>query len=122
MLSTLEKTTQEFGELVGIRHMQPKEGVIHLAIEAIGDLYMEQGKSDILIYLARTFLHPSETLFRKALSLCSFEHPYPYSVHVGLFKEKIIFLLHIPEESFSLPVLDRCIGFLNQLHNTLKES
>lgn len=117
----INKTIDNFGKKMGFETLTFNEHkVIHLELETIGDLYLEDTVSHLLIYLIKKIENPSLKLYQKALTLCHYRQKNPYPTYTGLYEEdKLAFLFKIPYEEISESNLEKSIFLLNNLHEQI---
>lgn len=115
----LNQTIEEFGRSMGIDGMAFNDDkVVHLEVEGVGDLYLEDEASYLLLYIVKEVDSPSLKLYKKAFTLCHYRQKNPFSVQVGLHEDnKLTFLVKLPHEGINESNLEKAIEFLNKLHN-----
>lgn len=117
----INKTIHNFGTKMGFEDLAFNENnVIHLELESIGDLYLEDAAPYLLIYLIKKIENPSLKLYQRALTLCHYKQKNPYPTSTGLYEEdKLAFLIRIPYDEISESNLEKGILFLNKLHEQI---
>lgn len=117
----INKTITDFGKKMGFENLAFNEQhVIHLELETIGDLYLEEASPHLLIYLIKKIENPSLKVYQKALTLCHYKQKNPYPTYTGLYEEdKLAFLIKMPYEEISESNLEKSILFLNKLHEQI---
>lgn len=110
-----------FGKKMGFDDLTFNENnTIHLELETIGDLYIEDNPPFLLMYLIKKIENPSLKVYQKALTLCHYKQKNPYATFTGLYLEdQLAFLIKIPYESVSESELEKNILFLNNLHEQI---
>jgi type III secretion system chaperone SycN len=117
----IKKTIDDFGKKIGFEGLSFNENdVIHLELESIGDLYIENTSPRLLIYLIKKIENPSLKVYQEALTLCHYKQKNPYPTATGLYEEdKLAFLIRMPYEEVSESNLEKSIAFLNNLHEKI---
>lgn len=119
----LKDTLLEFGKSMGINELAlSQENIVHLSIENIGELYIEESQSDALVMLMKELTHPSLREYKKALELCHYRQKNKFITSTALFEEnKLVFMIRLPHEEITKSNLDKAIEFLHKLHTTIQE-
>jgi type III secretion system chaperone SycN len=114
----LNKTIKEFGKSMELSELEFNENhLIHLELETVGDLFIEDVPPYLLVYLTKSVENPSLNVYKKGLTLCHYKQRNPYPTYVGLYEEnKLSFLVRIPYEEISESNLEKAVLFLNKLH------
>jgi len=111
----------EFGDSLGLGALSwPDSGVMEIAFESRGRLFLEERGDDLLIYLTRELDAPDRMaeILRNALGLCHYRKGLPYSVHAGLRGESTLsFLVRMDAYAVTLPELERILELLTTLHD-----
>lgn len=97
-----------------------EDHIIHLELETIGDLFIEDTPPYLLIYLTKELENPSLKIYQKALTLCHYRQKNPYPTYTGLYEDnKLSFLIRIPNSEISESNLEKAVLFLNKLHEQI---
>ncbi len=122
-MSWVDQTVSEFGQTLGMSDLAfDNNGLIQLAFERSGTLFLERADNEVLAYLVRQVPSTSTAVFRRALSSCHYEHQHPVVIQAGLRGDsELTFLARIPESDFQLPLLERVFQLLDELHNKIAE-
>lgn len=117
----INKTISEFGKKMQFNNLSFNEDhLIHLELESIGDLFIEEAPSHLVIYLSKELENPGLNVYKKALTLCHYRQKNPYPTYTGLYEEnKLSFLIRMPNEEISESNLEKAILFLNKLHEQI---
>lgn len=117
----INTTISSFGKKLGFDDLSFNEDkVIHLEIETLGDLFIEDATPYLLVYLIKEIQDPSLKVYQKALTLCHYKQKNPYATHVALQDDnQIVFLVQMPHEEISESNLEKSILFLYKLHEQL---
>lgn len=117
----IQKTINDFGKKIGFDDLGFNENnVIHLELETIGDLYLEDNPPFLLMYLIKKIDNLDLKVYQKALTLCHYKQKNPYSTFTGLYEDdKLVFLIKIPYPQLSESNLEKAISFLNKLHEQI---
>ena len=121
----INQSIKDLGTTMGFKDLTfNKDNFLHLKIENIGNLYIEDIENCLLIYLAREIKHPTIQFFKRALKVCHFKERNPYSIDLGLFNENIlIYSIRLSKNDVtSASILENCIVYLRRLHDQLKEN
>ncbi len=120
-MSTIEQVIAHFGESLGITGLTlPEQGTLNLQIERIGNIYLERGKEEILLYMTRELSQFSEKILQQALVLCHIDQGHPYHVQIALQdKNTLVFLVRLAEHEVILPVIEQVISLLRELHDKI---
>ena len=116
----------ELGEIVGIHSLAANQyGVVHLTIENIGDLFIDNRNSDgnhfVFVYLLRVYEYVSVKLYEQALLLCDYRYRYPFLVNPVLRNDQALgFAIKHVEENFNVPILRQSIEVLKDLQDKLE--
>lgn len=122
-MSWVEQTVAEFGRGLGMDRLQFNEqGVVTLASDRLGALFIERTDGAVLVYLARSLDRPSGEAYARALDACHWRHNHPFLVSAGLRQETgLVFAVRLAENQFDLPTLERTIALLDELHREVRE-
>jgi type III secretion system chaperone SycN len=117
----INQTINNFGKKMGFENLAFNENnIIHLELESIGDLYLEDVARYLLIYLIKKIENPGLKVYQKALTLCHYKQKNPYPTYTGLYEDdKLAFLIRMPHEEISESNLEKSIFFLNKLHEQI---
>lgn len=117
----INKTISEFGKKMKFDNLVFNDDhVIHLELETIGDLFIEDTPPHLLMYLTKELENPSLKIYQKSLMLCHYKQKNPYPTYTGLYEEnKLSFLIRIPNEEISQSNLEKAVLFLNKLHEQI---
>lgn len=117
----INKTISDFGKKMELEDLSFNENkIIHLELETVGDLFMEDTPPYLLMYLIREIENPSLKTFENALMLCHYKQKNPYATYAGLYEDnKLSFLVRIPYEEISESNLEKAVLFLNKLHEQI---
>jgi type III secretion system chaperone SycN len=122
-MTWMDDTISEFGRSMGLTNLAfDQEGLICLDFESLGTLFLEKADEYMLIYLARE-VPPHETgILGRALALCHFRHNLPFAVNTAFgADDRLFFLVRLVENDVSLPILEKSIDLLSQLHSRVRE-
>jgi len=114
----IHQTINNFGKKMGFDDLAfNDDNVIHLELETIGDLYLEESPPYLLIYLIKKIENPSLKAYQEALTLCHYKQKNPYPTYTGLYEnDNLVFLIRIPYAQISESNIEQNIAFLNKLH------
>lgn len=114
----INKTINDFGKKMELDELSFNENnLIHLELDTVGDLFIEDAQPFLLMYLIKPLERPSLKTYQKALTLCHYKQKNPYPTHTGLLEDnKLAFLIRMPYEEISESNLEKAILFLNNLH------
>lgn len=117
----IKSTIDSFGKKMGFDDLGFNENnVIHLELESVGDLYLEDNAPFLLMYLIKKIENPSLKVYQKALTLCHYKQKNLYPIYTGLYEEnQLVFLVRIPYEQISESELEKNILFLNNLQEQI---
>lgn len=117
----INKTISEFGKKMEFNDLSFNEDhIIHLELDTIGDLFIEDTPPYLLVYLIKKLENPSLKIYQKALTLCHYRQKNPYPTYTGLYEDdSLSFLIRIPYEEISESNLEKAILFLNKLHEQI---
>lgn len=117
----INSTIDSFGKKMGFDDLGFNENnIIHLELESVGDLYLEDNAPFLLMYLIKKIENPSLKVYQKALTLCHYKQKNPYPIYTGLYEEnQLVFLVRIPYEQISESELEKNILFLNNLQEQI---
>ncbi len=120
-MSTIEQTITQFGENLGITGLTlPEQGTLTLQIEKIGNIYFEQGKEEILLYMTKELPQFSEKILQQALALCHIDQGHQYPVQIAMQGNNTLFLLvRIAQHECILPTIEQAIALLRELHDKI---
>ena len=119
----IDSVIAQFGESMSIPDLKfNSNGVIHLTIANIGNLYIERHGEKMLIYLTEGVTYPSLTLYRKVLELCHYRENLIFPVNASFHTSgKLIFSVLLKQELVTLPAINQIIYLLSQLHEKAKK-
>lgn len=122
-MSWVEQTVAEFGRGLGIDGLRFNEqGVVTLATERMGTLFIERAEQAVLVYLVQPLDRASGEAYARALDACHWRHNHPFVVSAGLRQETgLLFAVRLTESEFDLPTLERAISLLDELHREVRE-
>jgi type III secretion system chaperone SycN len=119
----IDETIEDFGRTLRIPGLRlNNEGVVSLAFEKKGTLFLERAAEGIIIYLTKELSSPNTRILTKSLSMCHFREGLPFLVNAGLKGDnQLVFSARIPAREFSLPVLEKAVDLLSRLHEEISE-
>lgn len=122
-MSWVDQTVAEFGQTLGMSDLAfDNNGLIQLAFERSGTLFLEKADNEVLAYLVRQVPNADAGVYRRALSSCHYDRQHPVTIQAGLRGDsELTFLARIPEPDFQLPLLERVFQLLDELHNKIAE-
>lgn len=117
----INKTISEFGKKMEFDDLSFNEDhIIHLQLETIGDLFLEDTPPYLLVYLTKQIDNLTSKEYQKALTLCHYKQKNPFPTYTGLYEDNSLsFLVRIPYEEISESNLEKAISFLNKLHEQI---
>lgn len=124
----IDGVISELGEMVGIESLTINEhGVIHLTIDKIGDLFIDDKVIDgyhfIFVYLLRVYEFVSTRLYEQALLLCDFRHKFPLVINPVLRNDQALgFAVKHSSENFNIQILRQSIEVLKDLQDRLEST
>lgn len=123
----LREVIKEFGELVGFQSLETNNnGVVHITINKIGDLFIDEKYSDesggnVFVYLLRVYERIDGELYKTALEMCDSQRDTEFIVNPVLHKEQALgFVIKYPIDQFDINVLQKMIRHLQGLQNRLE--
>ena len=118
-MTWIDDALAEFGRSLGLETLEFNEqGVLSLAYEVSGDLYLERMENCLLIYLCRELQRPDGALFASALDVCHWRHNHAFPVNPALYENnQLVFSVRLREEDVTVPTLEEVIQLLNRLHD-----
>lgn len=123
-MSYIEQTVAEWGRGLGMDRLQfNSDGVLSLASDALGALFIERRDDDaVLIYLVRPLDRASGEAYARALDSCHWRHNLPYIATPALrHDQNLLFAVHLSDSQCDLPTLERVISLLDELHREVRE-
>lgn len=122
-MSWVEQTVAEFGRGLGLDRLEfNPQGVVTLATERMGTLFIERVDGAVLVYLVQPLDRASAESYARALDACHWRHNHPFQVSAGLRQETgLLFAVRVIESDFDLPTLERVISLLDELHREVRE-
>jgi hypothetical protein len=115
--------------MIGISSLHTnKYGVVHLTVEHIGELYIDEQfagteRHVIFIYLLRAHAFPSARLYEHAMLLCDYRNKYPFIVNPALQNDNTVgFIIKCKVDEFNTQNLRQSIEVLKDLQNKLENS
>ncbi len=120
-MNWIDDVLRDFGRAMGINSLTlDSDAVAGLSFERRGALFFERTADAVLVYLARrTPPHDSAPLER-ALRCTHYREGHPLPVQAGLSGEDTLVLLaRLEERTFSLPVLEKTVALLTELHDRI---
>ncbi|CAM2005086.1 hypothetical protein [Acanthopleuribacter pedis] len=120
-MSWVEDTLRTFGESIQMEDLDfNHNGVVCLAIEKMGTLYLEKGDETVRIYLSREKESFNTGYPARALNAVHYRENLPFPITAAMRDENtLVFIAVIPESEFSPPNLDRILEILTQLHDSV---
>lgn len=117
----IQSVISEFGKKNGIKNLTFSEDrLIKLGIEGVGDLYVEEFESDVIVMLVKELEKTSLDVILKALTLCHYRQRNIFIASAALFEaNKLVFSIHFSREDFTKMNLDKSIEFLHKLHEQM---
>jgi len=117
----IQSVISEFGKKNGIKNLAlSQDHLIKLAIEDVGDLYIEEFQNDLIVMLVKELEKSTLDVILKALTLCHYRQKNPFVASVSLFEtNKLVFSVLFSREDFTKVNLDKAIEFLHKLHQQL---
>lgn len=125
----IEETVKEFGESVGVHNLNVnKYGVVHMEIENIGDLFIDEcDKEDpsnhaVYVYLLRINDFPTEKLYKNMMSLClNNVTRCEYEVNPVMRNDNVVgFIIRHEAEDFTMQSLSKSIEILQEMQDRLQ--
>ncbi|MDR1432861.1 MAG: hypothetical protein LBI61_00775 [Puniceicoccales bacterium] len=123
----LSEVIREFGDIVGFQSLETNEnGVVHMTIHKIGDLFIDAKYSDeagncVFIYLLRVYERFDGNLYRRALALCDYQPNEEFLVHPVLHGDQAIgFAIKYCIDDFDLNIFQKIIHKLEDLQDRLE--
>ena len=123
----LREVIKEFGELVGFQSLETNNnGVVHITINKIGDLFIDEKYSDesggnVFVYLLRVYERIDGGLYKSALEMCDSQRDTEFIVNSVLHKEQALgFVIKYPIDQFDVNVLQKMVRYLQGLQNRLE--
>ena len=124
----LAEVINEFGRYIGAKSLEMNEnGVIHMTINKIGDLfidakYQDESREHIFIYLMRVYEHFDGDLYRRAMELCDYQPNQDYYANPVLHKDQVIgFVVKLHLDDFNLNALRAIVSYLKDLQDRLEQ-
>lgn len=115
-----ETVLQEFAERIGLGILSfSPQGVAAVEIRGVGTLYMEKqeerdGKTELLVYLAKKYDVYDTGFSRKLLEFCSYDKGYDPVIYGSLAGDSCILGLRFSEDRLHSAVqLENAVYFLN---------
>ncbi|MBG0775392.1 MAG: CesT family type III secretion system chaperone [Desulfovibrionaceae bacterium] len=123
-MNWIKDTVRDFGRSMGLDGLEPNDrGVVCLAFERLGTLFIEQEDDDVLVYAARGLPPYSGAAWRAALEACHWTEGLPWPVNAGMRGDDVlVFLARLPGREFALPALERTLEMLGKLHDAAAEA
>jgi hypothetical protein len=125
----VDEVIAELGEMVGINSLHTnKYGVVHLTIDHIGDLFVDErsvGTDDhtVFVYLLRVYEFFSGALYEQAMLLCDYRHRYPFIINPVLRNDQALgFVIKHKASEFDIQNLRQSIESLKDLQDKLENS
>jgi AAA+ ATPase superfamily predicted ATPase len=123
----LRELIRDFGNEIGFNSLETnKNGVVHLTIHKIGDLFIDEKYSDesgghVFIYLLRVYERYDGDLYRRALELCDFKMDDEFLINPVLHKDQALgFAVKYPIDFFNLNTFRKIIYALKDLQDRLE--
>ncbi|MDR1401802.1 MAG: hypothetical protein LBI81_02495 [Puniceicoccales bacterium] len=123
----LNEIIREFGEEIGFQSLETNEnGVVHLTIHGVGDLFVDQKYSEeagncVFVYLLRVYERFDGDLYRRALLLCDYQSTEEFVINPVLHQDQALgFAVKYKIDDFDLNVLDKIIHKLKDLQDRLE--
>ena len=122
-MTWVDDTIRDFGLGMGMEDLSfNEEGLLCLAFETMGTLFLEYNREDITIYLVREYPPHETAIAGRALSLCHYRQGLPFVMNAALRGDNLlVFSALVPENDFSLPVLERAVDLLAEQHRKVME-
>lgn len=122
-MSWVDDALADFGRSIGIAGLQfAADSPVSLEFERLGTLCFEQLDGCVLVYAVRRLDRPDEECLSAALDACHWRHNHPFPVQAGLHGgEHLTFAVRIPERDFALPMIERAVNFLGEMHDAVSE-
>lgn len=114
----------ELGNAMGFKNLELEDsGFVRLDIDKVGNLYIEEDQTRLIVSLARQHSSPKRETFLKALALAHYREKGAFRVDPGLSEEDLfVFTVRILHEQITLGNIEKAIDFLRKLHDTLAET
>jgi type III secretion system chaperone SycN len=119
-VSWVDDAVRDFGRGMGLERLAlPEAGALALAFERRGTLNLQRGEGCLLAFLSRDYPFAALSLLRGALEACHYREQRGWPVQAGLHGDTLVLLVRIPEAEVSLPVIERVLDQLTELHDRL---
>ncbi|MDR2435950.1 MAG: hypothetical protein LBD33_01385 [Puniceicoccales bacterium] len=125
----VDEVIAELGEMVGIKSLHTnKHGVVHLTIDRIGDLFVDErftgtDEHAIFIYLLRVYEFFSASLYEHAMLLCDYRNNYKFIINPVLRKDQALgFAIKYRADEFNIQSLQQAIETLKDLQDKLENT
>jgi hypothetical protein len=123
----LREVITEFGNEIGFQSLETNaNGVVHMTIHEVGDLFIDEKYSKesggfVFIYLLRVYERYDGELYKKALELCAYQSDGEFAVNPVLHDEKALgFAIRHPIDDFDLNIFRKIIEKLKELQDRLE--
>jgi type III secretion system chaperone SycN len=119
-VSWVDDAVRDFGRGMGLERLAlPEADALALAFERRGTLNLQRGDGCLLAFLSRDYPFAALSLLRGALEACHYREQRGWPVQAGLHGDTLVLLARIPEAEVSLPVIERVLDQLTELHDRL---
>ena len=117
----ISSAISQFGAKIGLKGLALNDQhSVHIAVEELGDLYLEESGNDLLIYVSKKYPNLSQASLESALAFCHFKERSPFKTSAGLHKdETLAFIAREPQETISEAKIMNAIEYLNSLHEKI---
>ncbi|MFO1349149.1 MAG: type III secretion chaperone SycN [Gammaproteobacteria bacterium] len=118
-MNWIDDTLHDFGRALGIAGLRLNDSAVaSLVFERRGALFIERATDVVLVYLARQTPSHDSARLERALGITHYREGHPLPIHAGLLgDDTLVFLARLEERAFSLPVLERTVELLSELHD-----
>ncbi len=120
-MDVVDATLQDFGKTLGIPSLQLNDkGLLELAIDSVGTLFIEKTENLVTFYLIRPLSYPKLETFKQALAFCHPKEKLESPVCAGMTRsDELAFITHLSPANFTIPNLETSIEVLKKLHNRI---
>lgn len=108
----------EFGRRMGMPGLTfPSSGIIALDVEGLGRLHIERkdDEDEVLVYITRTLPSYDKEAPRRVLELCDYRQGLPFVLAGGVYDDRLMLLVRLPQREFTAGVLEADIRILESL-------
>ncbi len=108
----------EFGRRMGISGLAfPPSGIIALDVEGFGRLHIERrdDEAEVLVYVTRPLPAHDREAPRRILELCDYRKGLPLVLTGGVYDDRLMLLIRLPQQEFTAGLLEADIRILGDL-------